>query len=305
MGRLLRAAWSMGRHEFMDYSWWGAAPQAVLVAACIDAFTIYLPPPGVAIGVLGFVAACMAVRSEHNWSIGEKIVWILLSFSLLIVELRSIYQDRNDYETRRMQAETEEQKARREEHESFNKLIDSGRSIFTNEQRIAKKTEGVLTGGDSYVVITASNPSGGGDTLTLIGQICPRCKTKNSIPNATVQMVQIKPANPAITLLLRQTVDPNYSQICYATVTPSEIGETEYKITILARNIPTVEYLTVRFNSEHKYWEFKYRVLREIKQAHYNFQTKLAEGQVLKTLVEEPWSSGQMTEMNERTIEKH
>ncbi|MFY9674657.1 MAG: hypothetical protein WB817_00410 [Terriglobales bacterium] len=304
MPNIAQRALSAIQADLFPYSWWGALPQAILLACCIDVYRgVYTVPPGVAVGVLGFVAAYMAIRTEHRWSRWEKAIWVGLAFWLLVIELNSIYTERGDFEVKRLRAEAEEQLARKEEHESFRKLVDNGQTIFDDQKRIAKDTKDVLTGGDSYVVITISNPSGGGDVLPLVAQICPRCKHKNSIPNTTINLARTKP-NPAPSVVIfQQTVDPTYSTFSTQTISPQRGVENEYKIVVMARNAPTVEYLTVRFNVEKNYWEFKYRVLREIRQSHWNPQTKLAEGEVLKTLVSEPWGSATMTHLNEKTIE--
>src|SRR5579862_7375207 len=77
----------------------------ILVAACW--FQLWLPVPGVAIGFLGVTAAIMAVRADH-FSAVEKGVWILVSFALFVVEIRSIYTDRNDYATQQAEIRSKE-----------------------------------------------------------------------------------------------------------------------------------------------------------------------------------------------------
>src|SRR6266446_2726250 len=177
--RFLSNAWlairTLAKYNVMKYSWWGAGPRSVLIPFTIDGFSVYLPPPGVCVVVLSIVAAYMAIRAEHKWSVGEKIVWMLLVCALSVLELRSIYKDRDEFELKRIMAETQEQQARDEEHRSFQKLIDSGHAIVKTEKNLANKTDAILTGGGSYIVVTPTPKNKGGNELVLFAAICPKC----------------------------------------------------------------------------------------------------------------------------------
>jgi hypothetical protein len=63
---------------------------------CILYFQARLPLPGVAIAVLGAVAAIMSLRPEMR--IVEKAAWMLIISALLFTEIRAIRKDRTDAE---------------------------------------------------------------------------------------------------------------------------------------------------------------------------------------------------------------
>src|SRR6202044_704655 len=76
------------------------------------------PPVGVYIGILGFLGVLVALTRDPT-RIGkrEKAAWIFVMFALLLLEVRSVYQDRNEHDTQ--QAE-----ARDREIESFAAIAD-------------------------------------------------------------------------------------------------------------------------------------------------------------------------------------
>jgi cell division protein FtsL len=89
----------------------------------------------VAIGILGFAAVLVAVRAVHGWSLGEKIVWIALSFILLIVEVKSIYNDRDQYERRQHTADIQHLA----EVADMNLRFDGIQQSIAAENRTARK----------------------------------------------------------------------------------------------------------------------------------------------------------------------
>lgn len=64
---------------------------AAFITTCI--FMHHSPTPGIAIAVLGGVAAIMSIR--HLTSV-EKFFWILMSFGLIFAEIRAIRVDRSE-----------------------------------------------------------------------------------------------------------------------------------------------------------------------------------------------------------------
>jgi hypothetical protein len=142
-----------------------------------------------------------------------------------------------------------------------------------------------------------------------------KCRTTRytNIPLGTkdlsghIDIVKIQPYNGTdqAVNIFHDTVDPNYQKQCSGTISPSRLGDTVYLIKVLARNRPTLEYLTVRFNSEDKRWEYRYKIQRLIKSPHYNPVSKMAEGEVLKVLVDEPWNSSALIPLNPKKVTVH
>ena len=62
-----------------------------LIALCYLYFTTHIPLPGFAIAFLGVAAAVMAFRAEAGAV--EKVVWIMLVFCLLVLELIAIKEE--------------------------------------------------------------------------------------------------------------------------------------------------------------------------------------------------------------------
>jgi hypothetical protein len=283
----------------------------VAAAVWIDFWWFHLPPPGYSVGVLAVLAAVMSVHGEMPPF--QKVFWLLLIGAFLFLEFRAIDWDRVNIDARDALTRLEERSSFREilveDQNHFAQALQQNQAQFDrtlrNMNSLSRKTEDVLTGGNSYAIVTPTPMNDGTDVLELSAIVCPRCKVQNSIPAASIELVQTQPLDNRRVVLLHDTIDPHYSKQCLETITPSRIGETIYMITVLARNRPTYEPLTVRYNDEKKRWEFKYKVEREIQQPHYNPTSKLAEGQVLKLLVDEPWNSSVMTHVNPKTVKVH
>jgi len=56
-----------------------------------------IPPPGLAIGLLGAGAVIVAVRTDHL-TLWEKIGWVCVAFLLFAVEIKAIYHDRDEHD---------------------------------------------------------------------------------------------------------------------------------------------------------------------------------------------------------------
>jgi len=195
----------------------------VFVIACLDGlWGVYLPPPGVSIGILGLVAAFMAVRAVQNWSITEKVVWIAISFALLVVELKSIYHDRDVHDVEQAQMRIQEDEARRKEREAFareEKEFAKTEKAFEGLFRANNWLLAETTGGNSYMYFDFSMVIGpvGNDTLPT-SVLSPG----ESLCNAFPKLVGQFPLNHVFV----STVGPKgwLHDIDYGTMFPSEIG---------------------------------------------------------------------------------
>jgi hypothetical protein len=94
--------WIIGHPRYYLMKWqvpeYGRAGlywQVVMVALSMYLLELRRVFPGEAIGVLAFVAVIVAFRAERNR--GEQVGWIMIAFFLFVVEIRSIYRDRNEF----------------------------------------------------------------------------------------------------------------------------------------------------------------------------------------------------------------
>lgn len=143
-------------------------PLACLVlSGLLSAYWLFfrLPAPGIAVALLGAVAALMALRGEIRGR--EKILWIMVVFSLLVVEIRAIQKDRAE-------AAREQAIARATEIENFRKIgqgltgeinesrrqfhttMQSTDRLITNStalETLAKKSIDDITGGSTFCYV--------------------------------------------------------------------------------------------------------------------------------------------------------
>jgi hypothetical protein len=124
---------------------------------------VWHPPVGVYIGILGFLGVVVTLARDPT-KIGqrEKAAWIFAMFALLMLEIKSVYQDRNEHD--RQQAE-----ARESETRNFQAIAD-GISITIQQSQqhfdatmeksqqlmgLSQESLANITGGDSYAYIAA------------------------------------------------------------------------------------------------------------------------------------------------------
>lgn len=91
----------------------------------VGMFVLWFWWPGVptlAIAFLGVVAALMAIRAD-SLTIPEKIVWIVISFALFVIETRAVLKDRDEFATRQAELNSKAESARNEEQQAFTKVL--------------------------------------------------------------------------------------------------------------------------------------------------------------------------------------
>jgi hypothetical protein len=120
------------------------------------------PPVGVWIGILGLLGVIVPlVRDPQRIGKREKAIWTFVLFAFLLLEIKSVYQDRNEHDT--------EQRLARERSEHNFQTIANGISetIRTSERQFEatmRKSDKIMggvsdsirtqTGGDSFAYIT-------------------------------------------------------------------------------------------------------------------------------------------------------
>ena len=127
-------------------------------------FAIYLqfqlPPPGWAVGILAFCAVLMTYHEQV--STREKVIWIFVAFTLLIVELRAIEKDHSKNEARAVQDEQEFKTSMEVNRKGFLEMLS--RAEIQNQTSLAALqavTRGINieTGGNSFAFLEITMPT--------------------------------------------------------------------------------------------------------------------------------------------------
>lgn len=233
-----------------------------------------------------------------------KMSWIAMLFIMLATEYRAIDKAQNDSDLAQQKSLTAIgdgfKAVIRESSEDFKRTSEQASAQFEatmNRSNLlvngVRKSIEAQTGGNSYVVV-APVYSKDDDLELHLGIIaCATCT--DSIPSAHIFMNMVYPTQEKDSLIFEGQIDPGYYQYGTKTITPFTVGESTYAIRVYARNKPTTEVLSIRFNYIQQIWEYSYRVAREMKRPHYNPKTKLAEGLVATQLEYQPWISSHMT----------
>jgi hypothetical protein len=153
-----------------------------------------------------------------------------------------------------------------------------------------------ITGGDSYAVVFPAFNDPSKNTFRLAARACDRCEY--SLPRADIYFQTDLGSSDNGPLIYSGPVDPNFGVLLPSAITPPVDGETDYRVTVFARNKPTFETLKVRFDSQIQRWEYSLYITREQKRAHRNPETKMAEGEVLEVLEDSPWQGNVLTPMD-------
>jgi hypothetical protein len=159
---------SVSRYEVPSYARWGLWIQAVFVVICLALFQIFPLVPGVAIGFLAAVAVVITFRALKDLFPAEQVVWTLIVFALLVVELRVTYAERDQFNREKAQSALAEADRRRQENQRFQdiantltKSIDIGQTQFRETQSQLSLSANEVTGGDSFADVTLNQTQNG------------------------------------------------------------------------------------------------------------------------------------------------
>jgi hypothetical protein len=268
------------------------------------------PPVGVYIAVLGLLGVLVPLfRDLGRIGRKERAIWTFLVFGLVLLEIKSIYQDRSEHDAQQRQ-ERQEQLDRFKEisdglsaainksEDQFQKTMDQTRTLIdssTHIARMAKQSVDELTGGDSYAVVTPilypleSRPE---FRLTLYVRgrypISDADIELTKLPDVEFgtrrqleELLQGKPTNTVP--IFKGKVEPTRAQFLPQTIVGSTTSVTEYIITVNARNGETVENLKVRWDESNSRWEYKVEVGRLV-------PTKPPLPSQSKKLLSSPWT---------------
>jgi hypothetical protein len=116
--------------------------------------------PGVAMAFLAIAATYMAVRGSDSTRI-EGAVWIVISFCLFVAEMHFIGVERQSHDAEQAELRTREETTRKEQNQSFGRLIEDGKHVFKaldTETALTAKNLEHITGGDGYCWVVPVNP---------------------------------------------------------------------------------------------------------------------------------------------------
>jgi hypothetical protein len=219
------------------------------------AFENHSVPTGAAIAALGFAAVVMTFRGT-DISKTEQIVWVLIAFLLLFVEIKVIEADRAKQDSDHRAEMVEQQK-------EFGKTL-----------RGLKDTEDALTGGDSYDVITPIPVFSPNERPKFVLMISVR--GKNPLWDVVIEMeegpinTQYEASHVAEYFAgkLRTTVklgavSTTYMRPIGIVIHPSKKKTNVYLFSTWSRVQLTREEVDLRFNERTKRWETAWKIYRE------------------------------------------
>ena len=122
---------------------------------------LWHPPVGVWIGVLGLLGVIVPLLRDINRAGSrEKALWTFLMFSLLLLEIKSVYQDRNEHDSEQAEARTREEDSFKEIAAGIqSSILDSDRNFAATMGKTKQVLENI-TGGNSFAIVTPQVWSG-------------------------------------------------------------------------------------------------------------------------------------------------
>jgi hypothetical protein len=105
-------------------------------------------------------ATWMAVRGPDLTRI-EGGVWILIAFGLFFVEMHFVGEERKSHDAEQAELRTREETTRREQNDSFRKLITDGKNLFKalgEEKTLTQQNLEHSTGGNGYCWVVPVDP---------------------------------------------------------------------------------------------------------------------------------------------------
>ena len=89
------------------------------------------PPVGVWIGILGLLGVVVPlIRDLGKIGKGERAMWTFVMFALLLLEIKSVYQDRSEHDREQAQARSEQLSEFGKIAAGINKTIDASKQQF-------------------------------------------------------------------------------------------------------------------------------------------------------------------------------
>ena len=278
-GYLSSLKWSIIARYYVEEGW--RRPEfgllLVIVAGIFAViWEVHIPAPGYAVGALGLAAAVMALRNPTGL---EKFLWLFFLTMFLVIELKSIDNDRSIHAY-------EQSLARAEQLRQFGAIADRlNLSIATSGKQFRetmKQTRSVLlniTGGESYAVLlpmvhdyeanVAAVPIAvenhgehplNGATVTVYSSGVWMAATKESILQSVANRLVLPTLYGGERLVLSPLLRPDAG----FELDEEDSGRKALRVIvyITGQNFGCIEYLDFR-RAKDGHWEFKYMVYKQ------------------------------------------
>ncbi|MGA8438329.1 MAG: hypothetical protein WB762_10865 [Candidatus Sulfotelmatobacter sp.] len=255
---------------------------------------LWHPPVGVWIGTLGLLGVLVPLIRDIN-KIGrrEKAIWTFIMFSLLLLEIKSVYQDRNEHDKQQSEARARQAASFTEIADGINGAITLSQQQFhtTIQQQseqfdatMSKAEENLnhVTGGNSYPVIEMIPVPMENTTNKL--RLSLSITGKNPLYDVVVTMRKLPlPKTVSLTGFVttgtQPDIIPEFSEPSVSStqahllpvpIEPSMSGQSDYQLSTSARNGSFTEKLHVRYsgaietnaNGVTLPWEQSYEITR-------------------------------------------
>jgi hypothetical protein len=185
--RLTLLHWKSHLRARLEAVWknrWSGVALGSVATAVLAWLVHWAPPPGIAVTVMGVMAAIMSLRTKATGT--EKAIWMLIISFLVVVEITAINRDRFSNElSEKIRAEEERQRFTtigkgietniEQSQKQFEATIGAGQKQFnatltTEKNNLArtlkglKETVNAATGGDGFCYIVVIPPHEGRGT---------------------------------------------------------------------------------------------------------------------------------------------
>lgn len=236
------------------------------------------PPVGVWIGILGLLGVLVPLIRDLN-KIGkrEKAAWTFVMFSLLLLEIKSVYQDRNEHDNQQAEARRREENNFREIANGIEKNIaDSDRNFNATIGKTNEVLENI-TGGKSFAVVTPQVWSGlvpiplsiynhGRQTLTGVTVTILNSRDwdlKNPRSFYETHVINVGSLHPGELRLLKETLTPKENGF-----QEDGVPADQFQLDIAAQNFTATENLFFKKGTRIP-WVFRYQVTQQyVKSRH-------------------------------------
>lgn len=262
--------------------WWSAEPCPLVVRHWWQ----WHPPVGTFIALLGAVGILVPwlFRSPEEMKRGEKALWTLLVFVLLLLEIRTLYRDREEHDAEVAHAECLQLQSLKDIEADSQRHFDAtmGRvgQVFDKTEKAADTaTEAVteITGGTNFAYVAPSPKltraagfsmsvvNDGGTALTGVTVTIARIDKKCRLFPPDFYCVPWSAGPGLMEPILMGTVGPHAWSVLPKLMIPdlSMSGdEDRYRIKISAQNGMVYEYVAFRRARDNNGWAFRYVVFR-------------------------------------------
>jgi hypothetical protein len=153
-----------------NYTRPGFYSQALFILVAYCWWRWWLVVPGLAIGFLGVAAAIMAARASYLTR-AEGVLWIVIAFTLFVLEVRAITNDRHQHDAEQAAQKAQFEKVLQQQQTQFDKTLAEMRGLGEVGKHALESSVTALhqiTGGGQFCYLMAL-PAGSANGRTVFG----------------------------------------------------------------------------------------------------------------------------------------